>query len=75
MKTDTLREMFQSNFSAAARLSLMATKVMRLRKQGRIVNIGWVFADRCKPSRHRRLSRRQDRLALLFIITGESSDG
>lgn len=46
MKTDTLKDMFQSNFSAAARLSLLATKIMRLRKQGRIVNIGWVFADR-----------------------------
>lgn len=46
MKTDMLRDMFQSNFSAAARLSLLATKVMRMRKQGRIVNIGWVFADR-----------------------------
>lgn len=46
MKTDTLRDMFQSNFSAAARLSLLATKIMRMRKQGRIVSIGWVFADR-----------------------------
>lgn len=46
MKTDTLREIFQSNFSAAARLSLLATKIMRMRKQGRIINIGWVFADR-----------------------------
>lgn len=46
MKTDTLKDMFQSNFSAAARLSLLATKIMRMRKQGRIVNIGWVFADR-----------------------------
>ncbi|HWO57389.1 MAG TPA: SDR family NAD(P)-dependent oxidoreductase [bacterium] len=46
MKTDTLREMFQSNFSAAARLSLLATKIMRMHRQGRIVNIGWVFADR-----------------------------
>lgn len=46
MKTDTLRDMFQSNFSVAARLSLLATKVMRMRKQGRIVNLGWVFADR-----------------------------
>lgn len=46
MKTDTLREIFQSNFSAAARLSLLATKIMRMRRQGRIVNIGWVFADR-----------------------------
>ncbi len=46
MKTDTIKDMFQSNFSAAARLSLLATKAMRMRKQGRIVNIGWVFADR-----------------------------
>lgn len=46
MKTDTLKDMFQSNFSAAARLSLLAVKVMRMRKQGRIINIGWVFADR-----------------------------
>lgn len=46
MRTDTMRAMFQSNFSVAARLSLLAVKVMRLRKQGRIVNIGWAFADR-----------------------------
>jgi NAD(P)-dependent dehydrogenase (short-subunit alcohol dehydrogenase family) len=46
MRTDTLRAMFQSNFSVAARLSLLAVKVMRLRRQGRIVNIGWTFADR-----------------------------
>jgi 3-oxoacyl-[acyl-carrier protein] reductase len=46
MKTDTLKAMFQSNFSSAARLSLLAVKTMRKRKQGRIVNIGWVFADR-----------------------------
>jgi len=46
MKTDTLKAMFQSNFSTAARMSLLAVKAMRKRSQGRIVNIGWVFADR-----------------------------
>ena len=46
MKNDTLRAMFQSNFSVAARLSLLAVKAMRRRRTGRIVNIGYVFADR-----------------------------
>jgi 3-oxoacyl-[acyl-carrier protein] reductase len=46
MKTETLKHMFQSNFSIAARLSLLAVKTMQKRRQGRIINIGWVFADR-----------------------------
>lgn len=46
MKTATLKDMFQSNFSTAARLSLLAVKTMRRRRRGRIISIGWVFADR-----------------------------
>ncbi len=46
MKTDTLKNMFQSNFSSATRLSLLAVKAMKKKKSGRIINIGWVFADR-----------------------------
>lgn len=46
MKTDVLKRMFQSNFSSATRLSLLAVKTMRRRGRGRIVNIGWSFADR-----------------------------
>lgn len=46
MKTETLKHMFQSNFSIAARLSLLAVKTMQKRRSGRIINIGWVFADR-----------------------------
>jgi len=46
MTTDTLRSMFQSNLSVAVRLSLLAIKSMQKRKSGRIVNIGYVFADR-----------------------------
>jgi NAD(P)-dependent dehydrogenase (short-subunit alcohol dehydrogenase family) len=56
MKTDTLKAMFQSNFSVAARLSLLAIKAMRRRRAGggggggRIVNIGYVFADRLQAN-------------------------
>ncbi|MEW5702723.1 MAG: SDR family NAD(P)-dependent oxidoreductase [Candidatus Zixiibacteriota bacterium] len=46
MKTDTLRTLLQSNFSVAARLSLIAVKTMRKQSGGRIVNLGYVFADR-----------------------------
>jgi 3-oxoacyl-[acyl-carrier protein] reductase len=50
MKTDVLRSIFQSNFSVASRLSLLAIKAMRRRKTGRIVNIGYVFADRLQAN-------------------------
>jgi len=46
MKTETMKAMFQSNFSVAARLSLLAVKTMRRAGFGRIVNIGYTFADR-----------------------------
>ena len=46
MKTATLKAMFQSNLSVSARLSLLAIKVMRRKRSGRIINIGYVFADR-----------------------------
>ncbi|GAB4323822.1 MAG: 3-oxoacyl-ACP reductase FabG [Candidatus Zixiibacteriota bacterium] len=52
MKTQTLKNMFQSNFSSATRLSLLAVKAMRKRKSGRIINIGWVFADRLQAIPH-----------------------
>lgn len=50
MKTETLKTIFQSNFSVATRLSLLAVKTMRKRKAGRIVNIGYVFADRLQAN-------------------------
>lgn len=50
MKTETLKTVFQSNFSVAARLSLLAIKVMRKRCTGRIINIGYVFADRLQAN-------------------------
>jgi NAD(P)-dependent dehydrogenase (short-subunit alcohol dehydrogenase family) len=52
MKTETLKAMFQSNFSSATRLSLLAVKAMRKRGTGRIINIGWVFADRLQAIPH-----------------------
>jgi 3-oxoacyl-[acyl-carrier protein] reductase len=50
MKTETLKAIFQSNFSVAARLSLLAIKTMRKRRAGRIVNIGYVFSDRLQAN-------------------------
>ena len=46
MKTETLKALFQSNFSVGARLSLLAIRTMRKRHSGRIINIGYVFSDR-----------------------------
>lgn len=50
MKTETLKALFQSNFSVAARLSLLAIRTMRKRKSGRIINIGYVFSDRLQAN-------------------------
>ena len=50
MKTETLKAIFQSNFSVAARLSLVAIKAMRKRQGGRIINIGYVFSDRLQAN-------------------------
>jgi NAD(P)-dependent dehydrogenase (short-subunit alcohol dehydrogenase family) len=50
MKMETLKVMFQSNFSVAARLSLLAVKAMRRHRSGRIINIGYVFADRLQAN-------------------------
>jgi len=50
MKTETLKAVFQSNFSVAARLSLLAIKAMRKRRTGRIINIGYVFSDRLQAN-------------------------
>jgi len=50
MKTETLKAVFQSNFSVAARLSLLAIKVMRKRQTGKIINIGYVFSDRLQAN-------------------------
>lgn len=50
MKTETLKAVFQSNFSVAARLTILAIRAMRRRRRGRIVNIGYVFADRLQSN-------------------------
>ena len=50
MQTDTLKAVFQSNFSVAARLSVLAIRAMRRRGGGRIVNIGYIFADRLQSN-------------------------
>lgn len=50
MKTETLRAVFQSSFSVAARLSLLAVRAMRRRRTGRIINMGYVFADRLQAN-------------------------
>jgi 3-oxoacyl-[acyl-carrier protein] reductase len=50
MKTQTLKAIFQSNFSVAARLSLLGIKAMRKRRTGRIINIGYVFSDRLQAN-------------------------